>query len=392
MRLITALLLSFITATGLAAPLEIHNIRLSDGGQGTRLVFDTSARADHTLFTLSKPDRVVIDIASARLKTRLPKPSAGDSCLKRLRSGKRKDGLRVVLDLKRPVTPHSFTLGPGDGRGYRLVVDLKFKEELRKPVKTVKKAVAPTRLRDVVVAIDAGHGGRDPGARGSQGTREKDVVMAIAKRLARLVDKEPGMRAYLVRNGDYYLRLRDRIKRARQQKADVFISIHADAFRNAKAKGSSVYVLSRRGVSSEAARWLANQENAADLVTGVSLDDKDELLARVLLDLSQTATVEGSMELASHVLKGLERIGKVHRKRVERAGFVVLKSPDIPSILVETAFISNPSEERKLRSGAHQQKLARAMLNGLRTYFRDHAPPGTVLAARNKTLAQASIR
>lgn len=247
----------------------------------------------------------------------------------------------------------------------------------------VKDAAEVTaRPRDLIIAIDAGHGGKDPGARGRHGTREKDVVLAIARKLARLIEREPGMKPVLIRDGDYFLRLRERIRRAHDHRADLFISIHADAFNDTRVHGSSVYVLSRRGASSEMARLLARHENTADLVGGVSLDDKDDLLKTVLLDLSQSASIEASTEVADKVLRELRRVGKVHKRSVQKAGFVVLKSPDIPSILVETAFISNPREERKLRDPRHQERMARAILAGVRGYFEQNPPPGTLIAAR----------
>jgi N-acetylmuramoyl-L-alanine amidase len=212
------------------------------------------------------------------------------------------------------------------------------------------------------------------------------VVLAIARQLAELIRKEPGMRPVLIREGDYYIGLRQRMDKARKHNADLFISIHADAFRDHRARGSSVFVLSRRGASSEMARWIAAKENAADLAGGVSLDDKDDVLAGVLLDLSQSASIAASHEVASNMLGELKRIGKTHKSDVQRAGFVVLKSPDIPSILVETAFISNPDEENKLRSRQHQAKLAQAMLSGIRDYFDNHPPPGTLRVARKHTI------
>ena len=247
-------------------------------------------------------------------------------------------------------------------------------------MKKVQAASEPAKLRDLVIAIDAGHGGEDSGARGKRGTHEKDVVLAIARRLARLVEKEPGMRPVLIRDGDYYIGLRQRIEKARKHRADLFISIHADAFRDRRVQGSSVFVISRSGASSEMARWLAARENASDLVGGVSLDDKDDLLAEVLLDLAQTATQEASNEVANRVLAEMKRVGKVHKKRVQRAGFVVLKSPDIPSMLIETAYISNPAEEKKLKSAKHQQKVANAIMAGVRSYFSANPPAGTLMA------------
>jgi N-acetylmuramoyl-L-alanine amidase len=242
----------------------------------------------------------------------------------------------------------------------------------------------PGGPREVVVAIDAGHGGEDPGAIGRRGTREKDVVLAVAKRLERLVNQEPGMRAVMIRDGDYYVDLKRRVALAREKRADLFISIHADAFHDHRAKGSSVYTLSTRGATSEAASWLADKENAADLIGGVSLDDKDDLVAAVLLDLSQSASLEASHEVATHVLSGLKSVSKLHKRSVERAGFRVLKAPDVPSILVETAFISNPKEESKLVTARYQQSLAQAMMNGLRTYFRQNPPPDSLLAIRER--------
>jgi N-acetylmuramoyl-L-alanine amidase len=231
--------------------------------------------------------------------------------------------------------------------------------------------------RDIIIAIDPGHGGQDSGALGKHGTKEKDIVLAVSKRLANIVNAEPGMRAYLTRDTDVFITLRQRIKRARENKADMFISIHADAFKDAKAKGASVFVLSQRGASSEAAQMMADKENAADLAGGISLEDKDDMLASVLLDLSQTASLEASLEVANTVLAGLKRVGNVHKKHVESAAFVVLKSPDIPSILVETAFVSNPDEERKLNTPSHQDKIARAILSGISNYFQRNPLPGS---------------
>jgi len=242
-------------------------------------------------------------------------------------------------------------------------------------------------MRPLVVAIDAGHGGQDPGARGASGSREKDVTLAIARELARQVDATPGLKAYLTRDRDVFIPLAQRYQKARAAKADIFVSIHADAFTNPAANGSSVFVLSQRGASSQAARWLASQENAADLVGGVRLQDKDDTLASVLLDLSQSATMKASEDMAGHVLSGLKRLGKTHKPHVERANFVVLRSPDVPSMLVETAFITNPAEERRLNDPSHQRNLARAILDGVNTYFIRTPPPGTLFAAR----AEASL-
>jgi N-acetylmuramoyl-L-alanine amidase len=251
-----------------------------------------------------------------------------------------------------------------------------------------KKSLISEKLpaRDLVIAIDAGHGGDDTGAIGRNGTYEKDVVLSIARRLYTLVKKTPGMRPVMIRQGDYYIGLRQRIDKARENKADLFISIHADSFHDRRVQGSSVFVLSNRGASSEMARWLAEKENSSDLAGGVRLNDKDQVLAEVLLDLSQNATIEASITVAGNMLGELQRVGKAHKSTVQQAGFVVLKSPDIPSVLVETAFISNPTEERKLRDSRHQEALATAMLRGINRYFANHPPPGTRLAARQYTI------
>ncbi len=383
MRTIIALVFSALSATGLAAQTQVQGLRMWQAPDHTRLVFDLSAPVEHTVFTLDSPPRIVIDLEQARLGQALPDLNVQGTRLAGVRSAPRngKD-LRVVLDLKQKLRPKSFLLKPYEDYGHRLVIDLQHGGD-RGP----SKAAVPTRSsgpREIVIAIDAGHGGEDPGAHGRHGTREKDVVLAIGRKLARLVRDEPGMRPVLIRDGDYYVSLRERMDQARRHQADLFVSIHADAFRDARASGSSVYTLSRRGASDEAARWLAEQENSADLIGGgVSLDDKDDLLASVLLDLSQTASIEASVDVAGSILKALKRVGRVHKRSVQQARFVVLKSPDIPSVLVETAFISNPAEERKLQSPRHQQRVARAILNGVRNYFVRNTPPGTRLVQKH---------
>ncbi|MCP3866836.1 MAG: AMIN domain-containing protein [Gammaproteobacteria bacterium] len=367
-----------------AQSIRIDNLRIWAPPDSVRLVFDTSEKVSHRLFSLKNPHRLVIDIDRARLEGSLPNVSRNNPMIKRIRSASRKGGdLRVVLDLKQSVKPKSFVLNPNRQYGHRLVVDLfdETKSAQRKPQKTLK-AVNKGRLRDVVIAIDAGHGGEDPGARGKQGNYEKTVVLAISRKLADLVAKEPGMKPVMIRKGDYYLGLRKRMELARQHRADLFISIHADAFRDSRVRGSSVYTISPRGASSEAARWLAERENSADLVGGVTLEDKDDMLASVLLDLSQSGTLQASHKTAEKILSKLKKVGKTHKSRVQQAGFMVLKSPDIPSVLVETAFISNPAEERNLTNPRHQRKLAKALMQGIREYFKNNAPPGTLLADR----------
>lgn len=351
------------------------------------VIFELSAPVAHQIFTLHKPERVVIDFDRTQLLNDLAGLNGRNlahSIISNIRYAPRNStDLRMVLDLKKPANPRSFLLPPTAKLGYRLVVELHSPEgEGLSPVLTADRS--PKRLRDVVIAIDAGHGGKDPGAIGKRGTKEKEVVLAIARILEALIGKEKGMRAVMIRRSDVFMPLRTRIRRARENKADIFISIHADAARNRSVRGSSVYVLSQYGASSEAARWLAERENQADLIGGVSLDDKDDLLKQVLLDLSQNATIEASMNLADNMLSVLKQAGQVHSNRVEQAGFVVLKSPDIPSVLVESAFISNPSEEKRLRNRSFQLSIARSLLKGLRQYLQSGAPAGTLLQSLNR--------
>jgi N-acetylmuramoyl-L-alanine amidase len=361
-----------------ASQVTVKDVRLWAGPDGTRLVFDLSAPVEHSVLTLQNPNRVVIDISDARVDIASQLPE-GQGFVKQLRVGPqgRRD-LRFVIDLSSPASPNSFSVAPSGSYGHRLVVDLNPIASSAPPV--VVKSADDAHGRDVIVAIDAGHGGVDPGSIGKAGTREKHVTLAIARRLKERIDREPGMRAVLTRDSDYFVELRDRIVRARRQQADMFVSVHADSYRNRSVVGSSVYVLSARGASDESARWLADRENAADLVGGVSLDDKDSVLASVLLDLSQGASMSASFDAAQKVMDELDRIGNVTRRGVKSAGFLVLKSPDIPSILVETAFISNPTEEARLGSGKHQQRLAEAIFQGVRGYFYANPPPGTLVA------------
>lgn len=374
-----------MAATALAAvaraagPITLEDIRVWAGPDATRLVFDLSAPGEYTLSTLPDPDRIVIDIASARLAASAREPAPGQGFIKQLRIGPQRNGdLRIVVDLSAPAKPNGFTVAPNARYGHRLVVDLEPAAPSGPPVAV--KSTDDAHGRDIIVAIDAGHGGVDPGSIGKRGTREKNVTLAIARRLKERIDAEPGMRAVLTRDRDHFIELRERITRARKQQADMFISVHADAFRDRSVVGSSVYVLSARGASDESARWLADRENAADLVGGVSLDDKDSVLASVLLDLSQGASMSASIAAAEKVMDELDRIGNVTRRGVKHAGFIVLKSPDIPSILIETAFISNPTEETRLNDPRHQQRLAEAIHKGVRAYFYSSPPPGTRVA------------
>ncbi len=403
MNLLASVALLAALAAAAAAPTQVNDVRLWSGPEGTRLVLDLSAPAKYEVFAVENPDRIVIDLENAELASPGMLP-AGQGPVKSVRSGPQAaHGLRVVLDLDRARDMRSFAVGPEGSAGHRLVVELPpsgapsaapapgavlapaaagpaaAAPETASPVKRL--ATADVHGRDLVIAVDAGHGGQDPGALGRGGTREKDVTLAIARRLAAAIDAEPGMRAVLIRDGDYFITLGGRTRKARQLGADMFVSVHADSVRRREVSGSSVYVLSLRGASDEAARWLAESENAADLKGGVSLDDKDDLLASVLLDVTQKESVSSSVEAADSVLASLRRIGTVHRPRVQHAGFVVLKSPDIPSMLVETAFISNAADERRLRDADQQQRLAEAIRDGVKNYFYDRPPPGTKVAA-----------
>lgn len=383
-----ALFLLLLSLPLQAQQMDIRGARIWTAPDRTRLVLDTAASVSHKIFPLENPYRLVIDIPDARFRDKLPTIKAGEPLLIGLRSGVRAgNDLRLVLDLKQQVRAKSFLLQPNEQYGHRLVVDLVPVEKGTGGKKTKGGKPPPsvrTRLKDVIIAIDAGHGGEDPGAIGAGGTREKDVTLRIARKLARLVKQERGMRPVMIRNGDYFIRLRKRIRLARKHRADLFVSIHADAFRDRRVRGSSVYTLSHRGASSEAAKWLADKENRADLIAGVDLSENDNLLATVLLDMTQNATLEHSNLAAKRVLANLRKVGVVHQGEVQKAGFVVLKSPDIPSILIETAFISNREEEKHLRSDRHQAKLARAMLAGIKSYFTRHPPPGTKFAGRGK--------
>ena len=356
----------------------------------------------HSVFTLTAPDRLVIDINGASLGAPLNVATA-NTPITAMRSAQRTPtDLRVVIDLKKAVTPKSFTLAPNAQYGNRLVVDLFDNPADAAPppppptnVATVpavpvtptepalKLPPAPAGKRDIIVVIDAGHGGEDPGASGSRGQREKDVVLSIARELQRQVNGMKGFRAELTRTGDYFIPLRGRTEIARKKGADLFVSIHADAAPSAAAFGASVFALSDRGATSETARWLADSENRSDLIGGagnVSLDDKDRMLAGVLLDLSMTASLTSSLNVGQKVLSNIGRVTPLHKQRVEQAGFMVLKSPDIPSILVETGFISNANEASKLSSSNHQQALARSISSGVRQFFQQNPPPGTYIA------------
>lgn len=389
------LLLIILTALSLQvqASSSINNLRIWPAPDHTRLVFDLTGPVEHRVFSLENPKRLVIDISNVRLNTLLEDANLTSTPISRLRSAKRdKTGLRVVLDLAQEINPRSFLLKPNQQYGHRLVVDLVLAEQqprVNQPVAKsvpVKKTVvqAPRAQRQIVIAIDPGHGGEDPGAIGPMGTREKHVVWGISKELARIIELDPAFKTVLTRTGDYYVGLRQRVNVARKARADLFVSIHADAYRLPQPQGSSVYVLSDRGASSESARWLADSENRADLIGGVegflTLGDKDETLVGVLVDLSMIATLSDSLKVGSKVLKNLGQVNRLHKNKVEEAGFLVLKSPDMPSMLIEAGFISNPQEEKRLKDLAYQRKLAQQIANAIKDYFLENPPPNTLLS------------
>jgi N-acetylmuramoyl-L-alanine amidase len=375
-----------------AHAVDVRAVRLWAGPDNTRVVVDLSGAAQHNLLLLHNPERVVLDVSGAHLAKSARSAPRGAGAVKTVRMSRNPSGnFRLVLDLARPIQAKSFLSTPNSHYGYRLVVDLAGARagagasarigagaiHADKPI-TAKHA--PSDARDLIIAVDAGHGGEDPGAIGKNGTREKDVVLAIARELALKINAEPGMKAILTRGGDYFVPLRDRMRRARAQQADLFVSIHADSIRDRSIDGSSVYILSQRGATDEASRWLAERENASDLIGGVSLDDKDDVLASVLLDLSQSASLNASQVAAERVLHQLTQAGEVRKHEVQQARFMVLKSPDIPSMLVETAYISNPQEEMRLRTPVQQARLAAAIRQGVHDYFYANPPQGTRVA------------
>lgn len=383
LRLTLAWILALVVIPVYAA--DVDGFRVWTDPEKTRAVLDLDARTDYQLFTLDNPPRVVIDLKKSSLDAKLAFKEEHGGVIDGVRHGAPdKDTLRVVLDLETPSNVRSFLLDPTGDYGYRLVVDLFSKDSVAGNATRTQVSLPQSSDRDVVIAIDAGHGGEDPGATGKHRTREKDVVLAIAKELKKSIDARPGMKGVLIRTGDYYVPLRARFEKARTHRADLFVSIHADAFKNRKVAGSSVFVLSSKGASSEFARRLAASENSSDLVGGVTLKGKDDMLASVLLDLSQSATMEASNAVADSVFGSMKAMGKTHKSHVEHANFMVLKSPDVPSILVETAFISNPSEEKRLKDPSWQRKTARVITDGIQDYFYMSPPPGTYLASNRR--------
>jgi N-acetylmuramoyl-L-alanine amidase len=382
---------------------RIASARIWPAHEYTRLILETPTAVSHRLIVLRDPHRIVLDLDAVELTPELQQLPArvapADPYIARIRFGKQPpDVLRVVLDLREEVKTELFALRPVAEFGHRVILDLypvtpvdplmalldESRADATAPERPAEAAAGPRadpppaafpeRRRRITIALDPGHGGEDPGAIGRRGTCEKHVVLAIAKRLKTMIDSEPGMRAMLTRDDDYFVPLAARVQKARRVQADLLVSIHADAFTVASARGSSVFALSEHGATSAAARWLAQKENAADLIGGVNLDGRDPVLARTLLDLSQTAQISDSLKAGRHVLDGIGTVNPLHKPVVEQAGFAVLKAPDIPSILVETAFISNPEEELKLRSDRHQAKFAGSMYEGIKGYFARNPP------------------
>jgi N-acetylmuramoyl-L-alanine amidase len=364
-----------------AAATNVKDIRLSSHDGYLRLVFDLDKSVDHSIFTLNKPERIVLDLKNTRMVHGMVDRVGANSMIRRIRSGvQNNDDLRVVFDLQHEVKPRSFILGPSAKSGHRLVLDL----HTEKANAAVTKKTEPTKkqLRDVIIAIDAGHGGKDPGATGKKGTKEKTVTLQMAQRLQKKINQQKGMKAVLTRKNDRYMRLRDRIHKARDYHADMMISLHADSFPDPRARGSSVYALSVDGASSETAKLLAEKENAADMLFGdVNLAVEDEMVKEVLFDLSLTGNIQSSLDIGDEILQQIKHVNRVHKKQVQQAGFAVLKAPNIPSVLLEAAFISNPREEKNLKSSAHQEKVANAVSKGVANYFARKAPPGTWLSA-----------
>ena len=363
-----------------ASKTQIQDIRLSKNDGYVRLVFDLDRSVQHSIFSLHQPERIVLDLKNASMPHGLVDMVQANSLIRGIRSGiQNGHDLRVVFDLHEQVSPRSFLLAPSGKAGHRLVLD--FHDSEKKSEKTISRKVPKKELRDVVIAIDAGHGGKDPGAMGRSGTKEKTVTLQMAKKLQKLINDQRGMKAILTRKDDRFLRLRERIAKAKKGNADMMISLHADSFPNPRARGSSIFALSVDGASSETARLLAENENASDLLFGdVSLAVDDAMVKEVLFDLSLTGTIQSSLDIGDEVLKQIGKVNKVHKKTVQQAGFAVLKAPNIPSVLLETAFISNPREEKNLRSSAHQQKVAKAISRGVSSYFLRKAPPGTWLS------------
>ncbi len=362
-RSIVILMCCLIWVTPCGALTAIKSVSVWPSKDTNSIVFETNELPKYKVYTLEKPNRIVIDFEACELKTKIDKVPLDGMPVSNIRTGIHGNKqLRIVLDVLKKIDPKVSLLARTPTRGPRLVIELPATTLSNKP----KKSAAQQKF---LVAIDAGHGGDDPGAIGPRGTREKDVVLGVAKYLKDMVNQQPGMQAILIRDRDVYIGLRERMRRARKQHAHLFISIHADAYKNKTADGASVFVLSSKRASSEAARWLAASENRADLVGGLSLDDKGDVLASVLLDLSKTASAKASLTAAQDILHSLGQTTTLHKKSVESAGFMVLRAPDMPAVLVETGFISNPKTEQRLRDKKYQQKIAAAIMQGVKKYY-----------------------
>ena len=359
---------------------DVDAVRLWRAPDHTRVVLDLSEAAEFSVLSLENPERFVVDLSQSRLTASLTALPLEGTPLRRVRSGIRQGAdLRLVFDLSASVRTSVFLLPPNDTTGHRVVIDLFDKTSTEEPEPVLSVESLESR-RDIVIVIDPGHGGEDPGALGPGGLREKTVVLQIARHLENQLSKIPGFKPMLVRTGDYYVSLKNRRDKARALEADLFVSIHADAFREKSARGASVYALSMRGATSTTAQYLADTENSADLVGGVELAEMDPMLAGVLADLSMTGTLDTSLNLGALILEQIDGVARLHKKRVEQAGFAVLKSPDVPSLLIETGFISNPSEAERLAMPAYQDELARAIRRGIQSWFARQPPPGTLLA------------
>ena len=365
---------------------QIRNARLWRSDDKLRLVFDLSGPVHYKTFSLTAPERLIIDLSGAGLSGDFSQLALKNSGITAIRSGHfGKSDTRIVLDLAAPMQLNSFLLPPQDGQGHRLVLDLTSATQAPRQIAAEPKPLVDKAhpKRDIIVVVDPGHGGKDPGAIGSKGQREKDVVLSIAQLLAKRLKREKGFDVKLVRNDDFFVPLRKRVDIARQHKADMFISVHADAAPRLTASGASVYALSEGGATSATARFMAQRENGADLLgatTLLNLKDKDPMLAGVILDMSMNATIASSLQLGSSILGSLEGITTLHQKRVEQAGFAVLKSPDVPSILVETGFISNTRDAARLVTARHQQAVADGLFEGLKRYFEKNPPMNSYMA------------
>ena len=379
LMIIAAIAMVLVSAPTVSAA-DVDAVRLWRAPDHTRVVLDLSGATDFSTLSLENPERFVVDLSQSRLSASLTSLPLEGTPISRVRSGIRQGtDLRLVFDLSASVRTSVFLLPPNDTTGHRVVIDLFDKTPTAEP-KPVLSVESLEGRRDIVIAIDPGHGGEDPGASGPGGLREKTVVLQIARRLENQLAKIPGFKPMLVRTGDYYVSLKNRRDKARALEADLFVSIHADAFREKSAHGASVFALSMRGATSTTAQYLADTENAADLVGGVELAEMDPMLAGVLADLSMTGTLDASLNLGALILEQIDGVARLHKKRVEQAGFAVLKSPDVPSLLIETGFISNPGEAERLATPAYQDKMARAIRRGIQSWFARQPPPGTLLA------------